>query len=287
MTEKKRGLGRGLQELLSSADWLKRDDIQLFYSPIHRLSPNPYQPRRLVDDAGMDELARSISEKGVLQPILVTRTDQPDQYEILAGERRWRAAKLVGLTEVPVLLRDATSAEALEIALIENIQRRDLNCIEEALAYQRLQDEFHLSQQDIAQRVGKDRSTVANLLRLLQLPPDLQEDVLNEKLTMGHARALLSLSDPDEQRKLRDVILARELSVRQTEKIATGKPSAPKSQPALPPEWSRLQENLRSHLGSRVILRRRGRKGSITIQFDSEDEFQRLLNHLGFQIENS
>lgn len=284
MTEKKRGLGRGLDQLLSSTDWLKRDDVQLFYCPIDRLVPNPFQPRQLLDDASMEELVDSVRQKGVLQPILAVRTDVPEQYQILAGERRWRAARTAGLTEVPILVRDASSAEALELALIENIQRQDLNCIEEALAYQRLQEEFHLTQEEISQRVGKNRSTVANLLRLLGLPPDIQEDLLNGRLTMGHARALLSLSSPEVQRKVRDQILARHLSVRQTEALVA-QPASPPSPGKMQadPFLARMQESLQAHLEAPVTLRRKGQRGTLTIAFQSEDELARILERIGVQ----
>lgn len=284
MTEKKRGLGRGLDQLLSPTDWLKRDDVQLFYCPIDRLVPNPFQPRQLLDDASMEELVDSVRQKGVLQPILAVRTDVPEQYQILAGERRWRAARTAGLTEVPILVRDASSAEALELALIENIQRQDLNCIEESLAYQRLQEEFHLTQEEISQRVGKNRSTVANLLRLLGLPPDIQEDLLNGRLTMGHARALLSLSSPEVQRKLRDQILTRHLSVRQTEALVARPappPSAGKTQPD--PLLTKMQESLQAHLEAPVSLRRKGQRGTLTISFQSEDELARILERIGVE----
>jgi ParB family transcriptional regulator, chromosome partitioning protein len=285
MSEKKRGLGRGLEELLATSTWLGRDDIQLFYCPIERLIPNPYQPRRQIQDRHLQELVASIQEKGILQPILATKTDLPDEYQILAGERRWQAAKQAGLTEVPVLLRETAPAEALELALIENIQRRDLNCIEEAFAYQRLHEEFHLTQQELAQRVGKDRSTVANLLRLLQLPTDIQSDVVNERLTMGHARALLALTDARAQRRVRDVIVERQLSVRQTERLLAqqAKPRAANPAPPVDPHWRHLQESLQAHLGTRVVLQRRGKRGSITIAFHSEEDLQQLLDRLGLE----
>lgn len=285
MNDKKRGLGRGLGDLISPSDWLKRDDIQLFYCPVERLAPNPYQPRQIVDDAGMEELVQSVKEKGVLQPILVTRGPEPDSYQILAGERRWRASRQAGLTEVPVILRETTSAEALELALIENLQRQDLNCIEEALAYQRLQQEFHLSQEDISNRVGKNRSTVANLLRLLQLPPDIQEDLLNQRLTMGHARTLLGVADADAQRRLRDVVLARHLSVRQTEDLVNRHNTPPK--PKASEGDTRLKElagALQAHLGTGVSLRRKGRRGSLTITFRTDEELTGLLERLGLSM---
>jgi ParB family transcriptional regulator, chromosome partitioning protein len=279
--DKKRGLGRGLEDLLATSDWLKRDDIQLFYCPVERLSPNPYQPRQSIETADLEELVQSIREKGVLQPILVTRTDVPDQYQILAGERRWQASKLAGLADVPVILREATSAEALELALIENVQRRDLNCIEEAIAYQRLQAEFELTQDQIAQRVGKNRATVANTLRLLQLPSDLQADVLNGRLTMGHARALLGIEDPAEQRRLRDAILARHLSVRQTEQLAARRATESPAPRAADPHFEQLERTLGSHLDAAVRIRGRGKRGSITIAFQSPAQLERLISRLG------
>jgi ParB family chromosome partitioning protein len=281
MVDKKRGLGRSLGDLLGASEWLQKNDIQVFYCPIERLHPNPYQPRRIMHDDHLEDLANSIREKGILQPILVTRTEVPDDYQILAGERRCQAAKLAGLSEVPVIMREASSPEVLELALIENIQRRDLNCIEEALAYQRLHEEFHLTQEEIADRVGKNRSTVANLLRILLLPADIQEDVLNERLSMGHARALLSLDSPEEQRKLRDLILTRNLSVRQTEQMAARGALEKPEKPPVDSRLAELQESLQSTLGARVVLRRRGKKGSITIAFDSDDHLEELLKRFG------
>ena len=284
MQDKKRGLGRGLDQLLSPGDWLKRDDVQLFFCPVDHLVPNPYQPRQVVQDTALDELVQSIGEKGVLQPIVAIRTEAPDQYQILAGERRWRAARKAGLAQVPVLLRETTPAEVLEIALIENIQRQDLNCIEEALAYRRLQEEFHLTQEDIAQRVGKNRTTVTNLLRLLHLPPDIQEDVLNGRLAMGHARALLSLPGPEEQRKVRDVILDRHLSVRQTEQLVLRRESPDsRRQAEQDPAALRWQESLQTHLHTKVRVLKRGQRGTITITFTSEEELHRLIRHFGVE----
>lgn len=280
MTDKKRGLGRGLTDLLSPVDWLKNDDIQLFYCPVEHLIPNPFQPRHSIDDARLQELVDSIREKGVLQPILVARTSNPAQYQILAGERRWRASQLAGLTEVPVLIRDSTPSEALEIALIENIQRHDLNCIEEALAYQRLYDEFNLTQEDIASRVGKDRSTVSNLMRILQLPQDIQAHVLNGDISMGHARAILHAGDPSRQRQLCKQIITRRLSVRQAETLASAEPE-PQSSEANPAQADiQLEAELSTRLASRVRLKRRGQAGTITLSFDSDEHLHRLVDLL-------
>ncbi len=281
MAEKKHGLGRGLNELLSPADWLKNDDVQLFYCPLDRLLPNPYQPRQVFHDDQMDDLVQSIREKGVLQPILVTRVSDRDHYQIVAGERRWRAASLAGLKEAPVLLRDSTPAEALEIAIIENIQRKDLNCIEEALAYQRLQEEFHLTQEQIAERVGKSRSTIANLIRLLQLPSDIQAKVLNQEITMGHARSLLSVADAGFQRELCNRIQARQLSVRQTERLAARGPAIPSPREPEDDRLLSLRKSLQDRLGTHVRLTRKGERGKITISFRSDAEFQALLERLG------
>jgi len=281
MAEPKKGLGRGLDQLLPAAAWLKESDIQLFYCPVDRLSPNPHQPRRQVEDQAFAELIESIREQGVLQPILVTRTEQSEHYRIIARERRWRAAMAAGLSEVPVLVREASSAQALELALIENIQRSDLNCIEEARAYQQLQEAFGLSQEQIATRVGKNRSTVANLLRLLQLPPSIQDDLVTGRLTMGHARALLAAPDDQTRERFRDLILARHLSVRQTEQLVQNDPPPAPSRAAPPPHWPRWQRALSTHLGARVRLRRVGSAETLAITVADETQLRDLIRRLG------
>jgi ParB family chromosome partitioning protein len=284
MADKKRGLGRSLQDMLSSTpNCLGREDIQLFYCPVAQLVPNPYQPRLSVEGPGLEELAASVREKGILQPLIVTRSDLPNQYQILAGERRWRAAQHAGLAEVPVLLRESTPGEILELALVENIQRQDLNCIEEAFAYKRLQEEFGLTQEEIARRVGRERSTVANTLRLLQLPCVVQELVMNGKLTMGHARALASLDDSQAQERLAQLIVNLGLSVRQAEQLAARakEPKTSEDTPAADPRLLQIQDTLQARFGNRVRLKRTGSKGSITLSFRSEGEFQELLRKLG------
>lgn len=274
--------------MLSPVDWFKRDDVQLFYSPIDQLVPNPYQPRQSITDSMLEDLVESIREKGVIQPILVSRTPNPDQYQILAGERRWRASRIAGLAEVPVLIRDSTPAEALELALIENIQREDLNCIEEAVAYQRLQEEFNLTQEEIARRVGKNRSTVANLLRILQLPNDIQERILNQEITMGHARALLSLEDPEDQRKLCRAIIARGLSVRQTEQLASKKGTEqPRSLAEPDAAIGAMERFLAQSFGTPVRIKRKGDRGSITLKFSSGDQLDRIMQRLGLNASAS
>ena len=280
MADKKHGLGRGLSDLLSPVDWLKKDDIQLFYCPVDQLVPNPFQPRQTIDDSSLQELVDSIRERGILQPILVARTSSPNQYQILAGERRWRASTLAGLSEVPVLIRDSTQAQALEIAIIENIQRQDLNCIEEALAYTRLHDDFQLTQEEIASSVGKDRSTVANLMRLLQLPMEIQAHVLNGELTMGHARALLSVGDPDRQKRLCRQILSGNLSVRQAERLASDRETTQSPPGPHDPALEELERKLSSRLRLPVRVRQKGGRGTITLAFKTPEELQRAVDLL-------
>ena len=280
MADKKRGLGRGLSDLLSPVDWLKKDDIQLFYCPVDQLVPNPFQPRRAIDQSSLRELVESIRERGILQPILVARTSSPNQYQILAGERRWRASTLAGLTEVPVLIRDSTPAEALEIAIIENVQRQDLNCIEEALAYRRLHDDFQLTQEEIASRVGKDRSTVANLMRLLQLPTEIQAHVFNGDLTMGHARALLSVGDPDRRKQLCGQIVSGNLSVRQAERLASAPETSGPSKPPRDPTLADLERRLSARFGLPVRIKLKEGRGTISLSFKNDEELQALVELL-------
>jgi ParB family chromosome partitioning protein len=283
-SDKKKGLGRGLDDLLPSTDWLRSEAIEVFYCAVDRLTPNPYQPRQsLPHDEHFQELVESIRTSGVLQPILVTRPPDGGPYQIVAGERRWQAAKAAGLSEVPVIVREASPRDALELALVENIQRRDLNCIEEAQAYHRLKTEFGLTQEEIAQRVGKKRATVANLLRLVHLPPAIQEDVLNERLTMGHARALLALPTEEEQLRLRDQVLRRNLSVRQTEALVQRALAGTPKTPRAPRPYRSLEGELSRHLQTKVSVKRKGDKGTIAITFTDDDHLKRLLALLGLE----
>jgi ParB family chromosome partitioning protein len=289
VSEKKKGLGRGLQDLLPSTEWLKSDEVQVFYCPVDRLVPNPFQPRQKVEDESFRELVESVRENGILQPILVTRAAEQGTYQILAGERRWQAAKAAGLNEVPVVVREATPRQALELALVENLQRQDLNCIEQAAAYRRLHDEFGLTQAEIAQRVGKDRSTVANIMRLVQLPLAIQQDILDGRLSMGHARALLALPDEASCMAMRDAILRGDLSVRQTEKRISALLHA-KAAPDLVPartRWLELENRLRRRLDLPVTVRRRGDRGTVTIGFRDPGQLERLLRHLGIDPESA
>ncbi|MEJ5348942.1 MAG: ParB/RepB/Spo0J family partition protein [Desulfosoma sp.] len=283
MAEKKKGLGRGLQDLLPSTDWLKSEEVQVFYCSVDRLSPNPFQPRQKVEDESFRELVDSVRENGILQPILVTRGPEQGTYTILAGERRWQAARAAGLTEVPVVVREATPRQALELALVENLQRQDLNCIEQAAAYRRLHDEFGLTQAEIAQRVGKDRSTVANIMRLTQLPLEVQQDLLDGRLTMGHARALLALPDEEARLSMREIILRGDLSVRQTEKRINLLLNAKKPAETVPSKsrWQEMEQRLRRHLDLPVTVRRRGDGGTVTIAYRDSQQLQKLLQQLG------
>src|SRR5262245_44895838 len=229
-----------------------------------------------MEESALEELAQSMRRHGVIQPILVRRAGE--QYEIVAGERRWRAAQRAGLLKVPVTIRDVADDRLLEVALVENIQREDLNPIEEAQAYRRLADEFQLSQDAIAAAVGKDRATVANYLRLLRLPAEVRNDVASGALTMGHARALVALPDETTQRRLARDVIARGLSVRETEAL-----SRRETAPVVPPPPRRVDPNTRAAedrlklaLGTRVRIVRKGTGGRIEIDFGNEDELQRL-----------
>ncbi len=219
MTRAKVGLGRSLSSLLPVEDIYDAGTPGFFICPIEKISRNPDQPRKDLDNSSLKMLADSIKEKGVLQPIVVRKTEE-DQYEIIAGERRWRAAQMAGLTSVPVVIKDVSPEEVLELALIENIQRLDLNPIEEALAYKRLAEEHGLTQSEIAKQVGRDRSTVSNFLRLLKLPRHIQDDISSGNISPGHARALLSLPTTDLMDVLTQKIKKDGLSVRQAEEFA-------------------------------------------------------------------
>src|SRR5947199_1994799 len=252
----KRGLGRGLDALLSS---MPGTDEATSDIPIDQIHVNPNQPRKLFDSKALNELAASIQTSGVIQPIVVRR--HGDSYQLIAGERRWRAAKIAGLTRIPAVVRDATDAQSLELALVENLLREDLNPMEEAEAYQRLLAEFGWTQEELAQRVGRDRSSIANCLRLLKLPALIQADLRAGRLTMGHARALLSLDSPAEQLKLREEILAHSWSVRATEdsvrtagdeaRTRRGVARAPRRRSA---ELAALEESLQRALMTRVRI---------------------------------
>ena len=275
MAERK-ALGRGLAALLREPD---RGGADVRSIPIGDVHSNALQPRKRFDEAGLGELAASIREKGVLQPIVVRRRDSG--YEIVLGERRWRAAQAAGLEAIPALVRDTSDRESLEIALVENIQREDLNAIELAKAYRGLIEVNGLSQEDLAQRLGKDRATVANTLRLLSLPEDIQGNLVEGALTMGHARALLGAVSPTRQRHLRDRILAEGLSVREVERLAREDRTLParvrREAPNVDPALARLQGDLQRRFQTPVFLRRRGKRGAIEIVFYSDGDLDRIV----------
>lgn len=288
-TDKKKALGRGLASLIPGVNnqaGVARKDY--FLCDIEKIVPNTYQPRKIFDKEALEELVESVKAHGIIQPLIVQIKD--GHYELVAGERRWRAAQKAGLQQVPVVVKDVDgNLSSLEMAIIENVQRQDLNCIEEAIAYQQLVDEFQLSQEDIATRVGKNRATVANTLRLLKLPSAIREDLTQNKMTMGHARALLALERSEDQMAIREQILSQKLSVRDTEKRVgallekspqseaqqtTNEPSA--ESPNKDVHVAALEENLRRHYGTKVVIKGDGKKGQILMTYSSREDLTRL-----------
>ena len=275
----KHGLGRGLGALLSSSPAPVAEIVAAGVQelPIESIVANPRQPRKAFNTNSLQDLSESLKRSGVLQPVVVRRHGQ--QYEIVVGERRWRAAKLAGLSHIPAVVREASDAETLELALVENLLREDLNPMEEAEAYQRLLTEFDWTQEELAQRVGKDRSSVANCLRLLKLPELIQADLRAGRLTMGHARALLSLASPAEQLKLREEILAHSWSVRATEEgVQRKQRQIPRRAGRRSAELAALEDSLREVLATRVRLVGNERAGRIEIAYTSTEDLERLTD---------
>ncbi len=279
MVEKRPALGRGLSALIPDAPAPAVNERSLDVDS-DRLRPNKFQPRTTMDEGKIEELARSIRSNGIIQPIVVRRVEEG--YEIIAGERRWRAAQRAGLLKVPVVVRDIPEERLLAVALIENIQREDLNPLEEAHAYRRLADEYHLTQEQIADAVGKDRSSVANYLRLLKLPQEVRANVGSGALSMGHARALLGLPDEASQLRVSRDVLAKDLSVRETEALVRKgtQPAAVKTAAEKDVHTRAAEERLRFALGSRVRIARKRKGGRIEIDFASEEELQRIFEAL-------
>ncbi len=279
MVEKRPALGRGLSALIPDAATPAVDERSLDVDS-DLLRPNRFQPRTAMDETKIDELAQSIRANGIIQPIVVRRVE--GGYEIVAGQRRWRASQRAGLLKVPVVVRDVPDERLLAVALIENIQREDLNPIEEAHAYRRLADEYRLTQEQIADAVGKDRSSIANYLRLLKLPQEVRAHVGSGELSMGHARALLGLPDETSQLRVSRNVLARSLSVRETEalvKKGTG-PAPIKTSADKDVHTRAAEERLRFALGTRVRIERKRKGGTIEIDFGSEEELQRIFEVL-------
>ena len=279
MVDKRPALGRGLSALIPDAP-IAPPAAQPLEVDTDLLKPNPYQPRTSIDDGRIDELARSIRANGLIQPIVVRKID--GGYEIIAGERRWRASQRVGLMKVPIVVRNIPDERMLAAALIENLQREDLNPMEEAHAYRRLADEFHLTQEQIADAVGKDRSSIANVVRLLKLPHEVRENVAAGALSMGHARAILGLQDENAQRQLARDVVAKQLSVRETEVLVkkASEPQEPRVEPQKDVHTRAAEDRLRFALGSRVRIVRKRTGGRIEIDFGSEDELQRIYEQL-------
>jgi ParB family chromosome partitioning protein len=249
--------------------------------PVTSITPNPNQPRKDFEISSLEALAQSIKQTGLLQPVVVRRAMSGSGYELIAGERRWRAAQMAGLATIPAIVREATHAESVELALVENLLREDLNPIEEAQAYQQLLAEFGWTQDELAQRVGRDRSSVANSLRLLRLPELLQADLRSGRLTMGHARALLSLGSEAEQLRLRDRILEQSLSVRATEEGVSraNPPRVPKARRRAP-ELVALEDSLREALATRVRIVGTEKRGRIEVVYTSPEDLERLLERI-------
>ncbi len=290
MSTPKRGLGRGLEALIppgvpaALAPGVREIDAA-------SIVPNPRQPRHKEDSTALSDLANSIKEHGLIQPLIVTPA--PDsipaepRYQLIAGERRWKAAKLAGLERVPVIVRGATPQEMLELALVENIQRADLNPLEEANAYRQLVDDFGLTQEQVAARVGKDRSTVANALRLLKLPEDIQAALADGSITEGHARAILMLADPRQQKAFLRAVIEKTLSVRQTEETARRlikrieeKRKAQSAEREMPDATRALEEMLRRKLGTQVQVFRSSKGGKIVLYFYSEEELHSIYEKI-------
>ena len=266
---------------------LKKESV--FNIETNKIRPNPMQPRQEMDREGLEELADSIKEHGILQPLIVTKSvkdldkGQDVEYTLIAGHRRWAAAKMLGLPHVPAIVRDSTEQQKLELALVENLQRADLNALDKANAFRRLHDEFDLTHQEIAQKVGKSREAVTNTLRLLKLPPSLKQALAEERISEGHARALLSLSTPQSQIAVFEIILKKGLNVRQTEELAAqmmGQRLVEQAKPAPEPEITHLEKRLETTLGTRVRLNRGRKGGTLTIHFYSDEELNALVDRL-------
>lgn len=292
MATRKSGLGKGLDSLITNKvgqqsstkekQQEEKENADLMVK-ITKVEPNREQPRKKFDEDGLLELAESLKQYGILQPLLVQKRD--DYYEIIAGERRWRAAKLAGLKEVPVIVKDLTDQEIMEISLIENIQREDLNPIEEAQAYKRLLTEFNLKQDEVAERVSKSRSAITNSMRLLKLCEKVQQMIIDEKLTMGHVRPLIGIEDPEEQYAIAQKIFDERLNVRETEKLLK-KLQKEKENPQKKEDssismdflYENLEEQMKQILGTKVNIHpKKNNKGRIEIEYYSQEELNRLL----------
>jgi ParB family chromosome partitioning protein len=276
-------LGKGLGALipdLSVLDDKERKALGVIEVELDKIVPNDYQPRKFFADDKLKELAQSIREQGVIQPVIVHRAG--GGYQLVAGERRWRASRLAGLKTIPALVKEATKRELLEMALIENIQREDLNPLEAAEAYRRLQDEFKLTQDDLAKRVGKERSTITNFLRLLGLPKEVKHELASGTLSMGHAKALLSLDRVRDQIQVAALIAKKGLSVREAEALAAHLKNPPREKKArLSHDLKTVEERLKKSLGTKVSIATKSKGGRIVIEYYSLEELDRILEKIG------
>jgi len=279
---KKTGLGRGLDALIPGGE-SEIPSGGILHIPLRNISPNPRQPRSHMDEESLSELAASIREHGVLQPLIVTRGSNPDSYILIAGERRWLAAQRADLVSIPAILREASDQQLVELALVENVQRKDLNPLESAEAFRQLTEEFSLSHEEVASRVGKSRTSITNTLRLLKLPDSVKQALADELITEGHARSLLALPTPQAQQAAMHTIVKAGLNVRQTEelvrKLSGLKPVSSPKQPA-PPEIVEIEERLRQSLGTRVKLNRHKKGGTLVIHYYSNEELDSLIEKI-------
>ena len=272
MPGERRGLGKGLEALIPSTPGVTEVDVD-------SIVPNPRQPRQAIDPQSLEDLAISIREQGLVQPLVVTEVE--GGYQLLVGERRWRASKLAGLDAVPVVVRDVTPQQMLELALVENLQREDLNPLETASAYQQLVEEFGMTQQQVADKVGKNRVTVTNTLRLLKLPMEVKDALLQGQITEGHARAMLRLQSEQAQLDILKAVLKGGLNVRQTEEMVRRISEEPKPKTSVverPPEEKALEDKFRQALGTKVSLTRGGKGGRLVIYYYSEEELQAIYD---------
>ena len=278
----RKGLGKGLDALLGPINNLEDEKNNILEVKINEVEPNKDQPRKDFDEEKLKALADSIKEHGIVQPIIVRKEETG--YSIVAGERRWRAAKIAGLKKIPVIVKELTPQEVMEIALIENLQREDLNPIEEAEAYQKLMKEYKMTQEDVAKIVGKSRAAIANSVRLLTLVEEVKNMLKEGNLSSGHARALVTIDDGERQKELAEKIINNNLSVRETEKLVSNemkeKKEAPKDLEKKNIEIEALEEKLKSFYGTKVNLSKNANKGKIIIEYYSKDEFDRIIDLL-------
>jgi len=281
MTPRRIGLGKGLDALIPAGEEDGTAAQGLVEIPLASITPNPHQPRSPIRDQDLVELAASIEEHGIIQPLIVAKVHAG--YQLIAGERRWRSARLAGLDKVPVIVKDVVPSEMLELALVENVQRSDLNALEEAMAYRHLTEEFDLTQEQVARRVGKSRAAITNTLRLLKAALPVREALLENKISEGHARALLGLERVEAQQAALKTVLKQKLNVRQTEKLVRrllGQSQKKKTSPQISPETRDLENCFREALSTKVKLTRHGDKGRLVIHFYSEEELNALYEHI-------